>query len=108
MPSSGGKTNNPQSQDGVSAVPSGSGLTFLLESSFEEDDNPGSLVPTGFEPVPEKGRTNRPGAAMEEEDNDVVGEGEEDDQDQDNDDDEDSDVTAAKRGRELTDKYLAG
>ena len=94
-----GKTNR---QDGVSAVPSGSGLTFLMDSSYDEEDNPSTLVPAGFEPEPEKGRI-RPGAAMEDDG------GGEDDEDQDIDDnEEDSDVTEAKRGRELTDKYLAG
>ena len=76
-----------------------------MESTFEEDDNPMSLVPAGFEPEPEKGSSSsraNPAAAASMEDDD------QEEEDFAPEDDEDSDVTAAKRGRELTDKYLAG
>lgn len=98
-----GRLQQPNTKDGVSAVPSGSGLTFVMDSSsFEDEDNPSTLVPREFEPEPEKGRDN-PGAAMD------VGDQEEDEEDDDEDEEEDDDeITAAKRGRELTDKYLAG
>ena len=98
-----------QGLEGVSAVPSGSGLTFMMESSScEEDDNPSFRIPGGFEPEPEKVGRIVPGAAADEEDEDQPEESIEEDEDFEVEDEEDSDVTAAKRGRELTDKYLAG
>jgi hypothetical protein len=74
------------SSSGISAVPSGSGLTFLLDSSFEQDDNPQNLIGEDFDD--DEDEFGLKALSLK--------------------DKGDDEVPGARRERELTDKYLAG
>ncbi len=91
----------PSTSRGVSAVPSGSGMTFLLDSSMEED-NPASVIASSSSETEGNVRGEKSKRSGEEE------EEEDDDDDDDEDEEEDEEMAQFRRQRELTDKYMAG